>query len=475
VHTFANFDDADDHKILSVRQAFRDSVNLVFIRLMRDIVYHYLYRPGALALQLEASDSAQRQAYLERFADREGRTFLRRFYAKYRNKAPEEVLAVLTRSVYAHPARLATVYRSVYPEHDLAAFTDYLRAHLEARDLVDVDIPRLYDAYAPERFDLHDRGYIARLHPLELWLVAYLTHHPYASLQQVMGASSDERQRVYRWLFKTGRKYAQDKRIQALFEIEAFAEIQHAWQRLGYPFETLTPSYASAIGASGDRPAALAELIGVLLNDGVQAPRLRFDSYHFAAGTPYETLMTRPPAGSARLLAPEVAAAARSALIEVVEAGTARRLKGVYLRPDQSPLRVGGKTGTGDHRRVSYGAHGHLIGTQVVSRAATFVFFLGEQFFGVVTAYVTGPEAARYHFTSALPVQVLKGLAPVLMPYVARAQGEQDRSGMDGVAPRAVALPPPADTPAAEANPQVRPKSTRMITINRMRPRPPLG
>src|SRR5262249_42718692 len=270
VHTFANFNDTDDHKILSVRQAFRDSVNLVFIRLMRDIVYHYLYRPGAMALQLEASDDARRQAYLERFAEREGPTFLRRFYAKYRDKSPEEVLALVTRSVYAPPARLATVYRSVYPEHDLTTFTDYLRAHLEARELVGVDIPRLYDTYAPQRFDLHDRGYVARLHPLELWLVAYLAHHPYASLQQVMRASSEERQRVYRWLFKSGRKYAQDKRIQALLEIEAFVEIHHAWQRLGYPFETLTPSYASAIGASGDRPAALAELIGVLLNNGVQ-------------------------------------------------------------------------------------------------------------------------------------------------------------------------------------------------------------
>src|SRR5262249_61434955 len=113
------------------------------------------------------------------------------------------------------------------------------------------------------------------------------------------------------------------------------------------------PSYASAVGASGDRPAALAGLIGVLVNDGVQAPRLRFERYHFAAGTPYETLLARPPARGERLLAPEGAAAARSALIAVVEKRTARRLKGVYQRPGQPTLRDGGKTGTVTHRRVS--------------------------------------------------------------------------------------------------------------------------
>jgi membrane peptidoglycan carboxypeptidase len=429
VHSFANFDAADDHKILSVRQAFRHSVNLVYIRLMRDIVYHYLYRPGAMALQMQASDDPRRRAYLERFADREGQTFLRRFYTKYRDKSPQEALELLTQSGHTHPARLATIYRTVYPDHDLAAFTGYLRAHLETRALAELDVPHLYDTYAPERFDLHDRSYIARLHPLELWLVGYLAHHAHARLQQVIVASSDARQKVYRWLFKAGRKQAQDKRIQTLLEIEAFTEIHHAWQRLGYRFETLTPSYASAIGASGDRPAALAELIGLLLNDGIQYPRLRFDRYHFAAGTPYETLLARPPAHGVRLLAPEVAAAARSALIDVVETGTARRLKGVYQRPGQLPLRVGGKTGTGDHRRVSYGAHGRLIGTQVVSRAATFVFFLGEHFFGVVTVYVTGPEAARYHFTSALPVQVLKGLAPILMPLLERGQETSPGAG----------------------------------------------
>src|SRR5262249_31560047 len=311
---------------------------------------------------------------------------------------------------------------------DLVTFTDYMRAHPEARGLLETETSQLFYTYAPERFDLHDRGYIAHLHPLELWLVNYLVHHPQAKLQQIMAASTNERQEVYRWLFKSGRKYAQDKRIQNLLELEAFSEVHQFWKRLGYPFETLTPSYASAIGASGDRPAALATLIGILLNDGVLYPSMRFDSFHFAADTPYETRLALPSGQGTRLLPSEVAAAARSAVIEVVEQGTARRLRGVFQRPDRQPLQVGGKTGTGDHRYESYGAHGRLIGSRVVSRAATFVFFLGDRFFRLVTAYVTGLEAARYEFTSALPVQVLKSLAPTLTQHFTWTQGDDGKN-----------------------------------------------
>ncbi len=466
VHTFANFKKEDNSKIMSVRQALRDSVNLVFIRVMRDIVYHYLYRPGAVALQLEAGDSPQRRAYLEKFADHEGQVFLRRFYAKYRSKSPQEALELLTHNADEYPARLATIYRSVYPEHDLATFTDYMRATLdETPRLSETQSAELYSTYAPERFDLHDRGYIAHLHPLELWLVNYLVHHPQAKLQQVTDASAKERQEVYRWLFKSGRKYAQNKRIQSLLELQAFSEIHQFWKRLGYPFEALTPSYASAIGAAGDRPAALATLIGILLNDGVLYPSMRFDSFDFAEETPYETHLALPPVQGTRLLPSEVAAAARSAVIDVVEQGTARRLRGVFQRPDHQPLQVGGKTGTGDHRYESYGAHGRLIGSRVVSRAATFVFFLGDRFFGVVTAYVTGPEAARYEFTSALPVQVLKSLAPTLTQHFAWTQGEESKSRGEKISD--------ASRPTVLASPVERQKATPLTYTPKAAKQPP--
>jgi hypothetical protein len=75
---------------------------------------------------------------------------------------------------------------------------------------------------------------------------------------------------------------------------------------------------------------------------------------------------------------------------------------------------VGGKTGTSDNKYEHFGAGAHLISAESKDRTATFVFFLGERFYGTVTAFVRGPSSGNYHFTSALSVQLLKALAPQL-------------------------------------------------------------
>ena len=203
-----------------------------------------------------------------------------------------------------------------------------------------------------------------------------------------------------------------------LMEIEAFSEIHSQWKRLGYPFGSLVPSYASAIGVSGDRPAALAELIGIILNEGVRLPTVRVDELHFAAGTPYESIAAPDTATGEQVMAPEVAATLKRALLNVVEGGTARRVHGAFVLPDKTVLAVGGKTGTGDNRVEIYGANGQLIRSKSVNRTATFAFFLGDRYFGVITAYVPAPFAENYNFTSALPVQILKNLAPQLTPHL---------------------------------------------------------
>jgi membrane peptidoglycan carboxypeptidase len=416
LHHFNNFTKDENNKIMSVRNALRDSVNLVFIRLMRDLVYHHLYQPEGIARWLESPDNPKRKEYLQRFADNEGQVYLQRFYARYQNKSTQEALDMLTQRVLAKPSRLTMLYRALYPDHDEMALSAYLNAHLSKAAMAKEDLYDLYDKYSVEKFDLQDQGYITKIHPLELWLVNYLAQHPKATREEIIAASVEQRQGVYRWLFKSRRKNAQQRRIMTLLEAEAFKEIHKAWKRVGYPFGALTPSYATSIGASGDRPAALAELTGVLLNDGIKLPTVRFESLHYAQGTPYETLLNKSPDQGQRVFAPEIAKVARTALVGVVEGGTASRLNGVYTDADGKPIPVGGKTGTGDHRKEVWGTGGRLLESKFISRAATFTFFLGDRFFGVITAYVAGDNAGLYHFTSSLPVQIVKFLKPTLSP-----------------------------------------------------------
>jgi hypothetical protein len=279
-------------------------------------------------------------------------------------------------------------------------------------------VRRLYEGYAPDRFSLADQGFLAGVHPLELWTVGFLRSNPGATLSQVVAASDAERQDVYVWLFKTRHKNAQDQRIQSLLEVEAFLEIGRDWRRLGYPFESLTPSYATAIGASGDRPGALAALVGIIINRGMRLPVARIENLHFAAATPFETRLEHRPGEAVRVLPEEIAEVVRRSLIAVVEGGTAQRLAQGLQMPDGTRVAVGGKTGTGDHRYEIYGRGAQRIASRIVNRSATFVFFIGDRFFGTVTAYVHEPYAAQYKFTSALSVQLLKSLAPALAPLI---------------------------------------------------------
>jgi hypothetical protein len=77
---------------------------------------------------------------------------------------------------------------------------------------------------------------------------------------------------------------------------------------------------------------------------------------------------------------------------------------------------VGGKTGTGDHRFEVYSSPGKLLSSRVVNRVATFVFMIDDRFYGTITAFVPGAQAAQYEFTSGLPVRLLGALIPTLAP-----------------------------------------------------------
>ena len=423
LHTFVNFKHEDDSKVPSVWEALQESINLAFIRLMRDIVHHYMFQiPGSTAKIMEDISDPKRREYLGRFADREGQQFIYRFYRKYQGKTPQQALELLLQGIRPTPQRVAAIYRFVDPDSGVDKFGEFMRTILPSWQPSANALEAIYDKYSPDSFSLADRGFVARVHPLELWLVRFLRAHPGSTQSQAVAASVDERQQVYGWLFKTRQKNAQDKRILGIVEVEGFLEIHRAWQRLGYPFDSLVPSYATAIGSSADRPAALAELVGILLNDGMRLPTVRVERLHFAEATPYETTTVRKKHEGKQVLNAEVAAITRRAMLRVVEQGTARRIHKAFVGADGAPIEVGGKTGTGDHRFDTYGSHGQLISSRVVSREATFVFFIGDRFFGTVTAYVPGPKAAGYSFTSSLPVQILKIISPSLMPLVEQSE-----------------------------------------------------
>jgi len=419
LHHFRNFESSDDKRTVTVGEAFERSVNLVFIRLMRDIEHYYVYRAGSASANVVADKaSSERNQYLVRFADEEGSVFLSRFYRKYAGLSPDEALEKLASTLRASPLRLAVAYRSARPEASLEEFRAFLGTHLASPLPQDHRLEMWHAKYSPDKFNLADRGYLAHVHPLELWLLWYLSRHPSATFAEVVNASSAERQQAYTWLFRTRYKNAQDRRIRILLEEDAFKAMWRTWSRLGYPFDRLVPSYATAIGVSGDTPAALAELMGIMINDGVRYPRTAIRQLRFAENTPMETLLQHRPSSGERVLSPAVVRLVRQELMKVVATGTARRACCVLRTSDGKVFPLGGKTGTGDNR-VKIFARGQLRESRAVNRTAVFLFMIGDRFFGTVMVFVPGNIASKYEFTSSLPVQLFKDLEPMLMPLLA--------------------------------------------------------
>jgi len=443
-HVFHNFEKSEDHQVPTVLEAFEHSVNLAFVRVMRDIAHYYTAVHGGSSAEPQAgSQKSLRGSYLRRFADQEGRVYLNRFYDDYRDRSPDEALSQLAGRSRPAPRKLAVLFRSVRPQASAEELKEFLARRLPKLSLDAAAVESFYAGSAIERYSLTDRGYLAGVHPLELWLVSYIQTHLNASRADVLNASTAERQEVYTWLFKTHHEHAQNVRIRVLQEEDAFNRILEDWRRQGYPFGHLVPSYASAIGSSGDRPDALAHLMGIILNDGVELPTADIERVHFAVDTPFETDMTLKPTAPTRVLAHEVAATLRRALMGVVQEGTGTRAKGVFHGPDGSVLAIGGKTGTGDNRFETFATGGKLIDSRVVDRTATFVFFIGERLFGTITAYVPGADAAAYHFTSALAAQLLKALAPQLQTLIDRPGDLQSLE--TGQAPLTTIGAPPGD------------------------------
>ncbi len=414
-HVFGNFDPDDNGRRMTIREATRRSTNLVFIRLMRDLVrFHQARLPYDPQVILSNPQNPTRLRMLQEIADSESREVLLHAFRNFKGADKREIVSKLLGSRATSPRHLAILFYAwtgtshTDPEKDLS---NWFRLH--GADVKPAEVAKLAKAYSNPELTLADYGYLLGCHPLQVLAAGELSKQP-LSWEQLLAKSGPASEVSSTWLFKERNRRAQDLRLRIRIEQDAFARMTPYWRRLGFPFERLVPSYATAIGNSSDRPAALAELMGIIVNDGELRPTLRFRELRFGSKTPYRTVVVPSAGQSQRVMIPAVARTLRGVLADVVDGGTARRIAGVFKEKDGKKIMVGGKTGSGDNRFKSFARGGALIGSRAVNRTATFAFYIGDRYFGVVTACVLGSEAGNYSFTSALPVEILKNLAPAI-------------------------------------------------------------
>ncbi|HYD49928.1 MAG TPA: hypothetical protein VEB21_16340, partial [Terriglobales bacterium] len=289
---------------------------------------------------------------------------------------------------------------------------EWLDRHLPS--MKDVDVGRMWKAYENPKLTISDYGFLLGRHPLEVWTAGELIKGPELTWQDLYNRSDEMREVASAWLYKTRNRRAQERRLRIRIEQDAFARMTPYWQRLGFPFQRLVPSYATALGNSSDRPAALADLMGIIINNGLRRPTTMLHELRFAQSTPYETAFRIDNPEGEMVMEMAVARTLQKALAQVGEHGTARSIWGAFQRPDGSPAIVGGKTGTGDNRFRTFARGGAQRSSKVLNRTATFVFYIEDRYYGVLTAFVPGEDAAKFSYTSSLAVHVLKLLAPTI-------------------------------------------------------------
>ena len=452
LHYFANFDD-DIRGNTTLSTAFAHSVNLVYIRLMRELVQYYTaeldYDTRSI---LDNPNDPKRAELLDAAMDNEARTTLRRYYNRYRGQTYEQALAAMCGKDARGLRRLAIFALAENPDATASELVALGRRVYPAGGALQDSLLRTHRrSYARKVHNTQDEAYLLGRHPLDPWTVRALRDHPGDRWPEIVERSADARRAASKWIYPKRFKEAQNLRIRIELERRAFVEIHKAWQELGYPFDSLVPSLATAIGSSADRPQALAELVGIIQRGGKRVPLLRVEALHFAEGTPYETHFEPRRGAGEKVMPTEVAVALKGLMQAVVEGGTAVRVQGCLQDDAGKRIVIGGKTGSGDNRIERVASNGARIGNRAINRTASFVFVIGDRHFGMMTVYVDGEQAADYTFTSSLALQAFRMIARDIQPLVGAVREETERAAAgDTAAPsNQVAAGTPKQSPAS--------------------------
>lgn len=369
-----------------------------------------------------------------------------------------------SRDWFSQPEQLAALYGARHPHSTFESTRAFILKHMTDRKQIG-DFKAEYARYSAGtydpaarfyRFDLNDRAYLTKLHPLALHMAALKVKTPDITWDAALDASKAERILAYKWMFKASNKRTQDKAIGILHDHKAWKEIETFWRGFGYPFR-LVPSLATVIGVSGDNTESLTQFQSILLNEGRSINTSRFEQIRFAPETPFDMTIVSAPPKDHQVIPPEVARitleVARGGVTN--DRGTSHRLFKAFKLSDGRDLPAAGKTGTNDEAKT--------LGL----RGGFWTGVIGGRFAVTLGAYVYDAKP-NDKFTSGLATRALSLLAPKLQPIFDRSFVQNPAEGPVAVwrelppAPKPVVVPVvPTPTPVPEAQSQpVRPEDT---------------
>ncbi len=410
-HQFHNYQKSDDRKKPNIWQMTTESINLSFVRLMRDVVDYYIEQSGYDKIAVLTDKNNQiRKTIIDAGVKKEEMIYqngLNFFVERIQDSFSDALLVDETLAENETVTDKAIILR--------------------AREIVKkINLPidkslekNTYNSAYKKEEKKYRRlsSWFKRITYYEKkWLLARVRQQKNSNSELISLEEARVIQQTSQWL-RTNKFWVKNT-LYTHMEREAFSKgVTPAWKKLGYPF-TVSPSYAVVLGSSGDTPMSLLELAGILLNDGVHEKNISaIERIILAPGSEFETPFKIKH--QQEVVIPQaVAIVARKAMAGVLHKGTA-------IFASRHPLMkyvqsAGAKTGTGDNR----------YNQEPINRSAAVLSILdtgkGKAKYAIcITMSVTEGDMERYNFTSKVPVRILSRIADHLSPIIAKKSTQE--------------------------------------------------
>ena len=419
-HQFHNYQKSDDRKNPNLWQMTTESINLSFVRLMRDVVDYYIDQSGydKIAILTDKKNSV-RKKIIDNAVKQEEAVYLGglNFFIEGIQASFSDSALADEKTIKEHLAEKTLDEKQGVTDREII---------IRAREIVKtMNLPVDKDSEnkshnSAYRKDLEKyrrlTSWFKRITYYEKkWLLARVRQQYSGYSEPESEALAVEQARIIEqtsnWL-RTSKFWIKNT-LYTHMERQAFTQgVTPAWQKLGYPFN-VSPSYAVVLGSSGDTPMSLLELAGTLLNDGLHEKNISsVERIILAPGSEFETPFKIEH--QQELVIPQaVAIVVRKAMAGVLQKGTA-------IFASRHPLMqyvqsAGAKTGTGDNR----------YNQKPINRSAAVLSVLdsgeGKAKYAIcITMSVTEGDIERYNFTSKVPVRILSRIADHLSPIITK-------------------------------------------------------